>query len=573
MKLQPSNALLVSQSFTLREVLIEFSAPGKPYCGLCIILNDSESLFGVITDADLIRLVSSNVNLDDPVELYAQTNPVTAPYGLSLEETLEYIQQQINQRSNLSGRLVRYVPLINSKREVCELLDIYLMASTTQPKRQQVEIYGLGFVGLTLAAKLASLNFNIYGIDCNPDLIHKILNCQPTIHEPGLNSLLSRVLSSKSLTVSTSPPSSANSQVFIIAVGTPINPETQNVDTKALDSTLDQIGLRIQKGDLVMLRSTVPVGLTRERVIPRLENVSNLKAGLDFFVAFTPERTVEGKALEELSSLPQIVGGLTRKCTLLATSFWSNVSSHIVQLETLESSELVKLINNSYRDLRFAFANSFALLADKYNIDAFKVIEAANDGYPRDQIALPSPGVGGYCLTKDPLLYSSNHPDMPHAILSRFARSANTKMTEYPIELLNRFSLFIHKQTKNLNVLIAGVAFKGTPETNDLRGSTSIEVALTLLNMGCNVYAYDAVISHTDIRSYGLNPVDLIEGANYCDAVLLLNNHPSHIDDNLLVTMNSHQSLLFDGWHQYSKSDVDLYPNIIYSTLGNINLA
>jgi len=153
-----------------------------------------------------------------------------------------------------------------------------------------------------------------------------------------------------------------------------------------------------------MLRSTVPVGTTRKQVIPVLEHYSGLAAGSGFHIAFCPERTVEGQAIQELSSLPQIVGGLTEACTEKAVSFWSTLTDTVVRVDALEAAELVKLINNSYRDLSFAFANEFALLADRYNIDATRLIAAANEGYPRDKIPRPSPGVGGYCLTKDPVV-------------------------------------------------------------------------------------------------------------------------------------------------------------------------
>ena len=135
---------------------------------------------------------------------------------------------------------------------------------------------------------------------------------------------------------------------------------------------------------LVMLRSTVPVGSTRNTVLPILENTSNLTAGVDFHIAFSPERTVEGAAMSELTTLPQVVGGLTPKCLEKAISFWRSLTDSVISAESLEAAELVKLINNSYRDLSFAFANGFSLLADKYNLDANRIIGIANEGVTQE---------------------------------------------------------------------------------------------------------------------------------------------------------------------------------------------
>ena len=128
-----------------------------------------------------------------------------------------------------------------------------------------------------------------------------------------------------------------------------------------------------------MLRSTVPLGTTRKVVIPYIEKNTNLKAGLDFFVAFTPERTIEGNALNELKSLPQIVGGYSKKCLLEARNFWSKISKTIVSVNSLEAAEMVKLINNTFRDVSFSFANEVALKCDEFNINCFELIKAANE--------------------------------------------------------------------------------------------------------------------------------------------------------------------------------------------------
>ena len=194
------------------------------------------------------------------------------------------------------------------------------------------------------------------------------------------------------------------------------------------------------KGDHVMIRSTVPVGTTRNFIIPKLNNLSKLKAGKDFYVSFVPERVVEGNALRELRSLPQIVGGLTSACLNRASKFWSTITPTIIRTSSLEASELVKLANNSFRDLSFAFANELAFVAGKFNLNAFDLIKAANNGYPRNKIPSPSPGVGGYCLTKDPILFSSSISRKKNDVmLSKVGRVVNERATKSVIFTIQKY--------------------------------------------------------------------------------------------------------------------------------------
>ena len=162
-------------------------------------------------------------------------------------------------------------------------------------------------------------------------------------------------------------------------------------------------------------------------------------------------------------------------------SFWSKICPSVISMENLEAAELVKLANNTFRDLSFAFANELALLADRYNVNAFDLIGAANDGYPRNRISKPSPGVGGYCLTKDPLLYHNSLNETSNNVtFGSQSRKINSISQYYPRKILEEFCIHTGLNIKNLKVLIMGMAFKGEPETNDLRGSVSIELYRSL---------------------------------------------------------------------------------------------
>jgi nucleotide sugar dehydrogenase len=350
-------------------------------------------------------------------------------------------------------------------------------------------------------------------------------------------------------------------------VGTPIDEEGA-ANLEALGTVCKSIGERLSRGSLVMVRSTVPVGTTRSFVKGLLEKYSGLKAGEQFNLAFTPERTVEGNAIRELTTLPQIIGGLTPRCAERASMFWQSITHSVVQAEGLEAAELVKLINNSYRDLSFAFSNGLALLADRYNLQASKLVDAANEGYPRNPIPRPSPGVGGYCLTKDPFLYATVAKEGMHATLARAGRKANCDAAEYPLNLLERYSRQIKKPINELVVLLVGIAFKGTPETNDIRGSTAIFIADRLNKVGSKVIGYDATIEDAELKKYDIKAVELLEGAGKCDVLMILNNHPKNLASGLVARLSSRPTLLFDGWSMLQREDIERHPNITYASMG-----
>ena len=162
----------------------------------------------------------------------------------------------------------------------------------------------------------------------------------------------------------------------------------------------------LKKGDLIIFRSTLPIGTTNNILIPIINKFSNLLVGVDVSVAFAPERTVEGAALRELKENPQIIGGYDDLSTSKALSFFNNFSPTVIKVSSLEAAELCKLLDNSYRDNRFAFINQFIPLAEKLKIDLSNVVDAVNQGYSRNNLPKPSPSVGGTCLYKDPHILS-----------------------------------------------------------------------------------------------------------------------------------------------------------------------
>jgi len=555
-------------SESVRGVLKRMAVRGRRLSVLALICNADNVLLGVASQGDMLRLIAEGFDIDEPITNAMVGDPVTCPVGTDRETIITIVRNQLRESNKTKNELTRFVPLVDRHGRVVDVCDVYESIAEMSHGHEYIAIYGMGFVGLTLAASLASRGHYVTGIDTNTQLIDSLNSANVHIHEPRLKEVVRSSLNDGRLKFVNVPPDNHN-RVVIFAVGTPVN-EKEQADLKMIMSVAEDSASKLRKGDLVILRSTVPLGTTRSLILPILEGGSNLVAGRDFHLTFCPERTVEGSAMVELTSLPQIVGGLTARCTEIAITFWQSLTDSVVKTESLEAAELVKLINNSFRDLSFAFANGVSLLADTYNIDASRLIAAANEGYPRNSIPQPSPGVGGYCLTKDPYLYASFSPDSDYAKLSIQGRKTNEKAMHYPIEVVKKYCSQLGVDLSDMNILLLGIAFKGWPQTNDTRGSTSLVVADELKRRTRSLYVYDSVIGKERIMGLGYIPYGLDGPVSKFDILLILNNHPDNasIVENLVPNFINRRGLIFDGWSMLDRFEVEKYQDLVYACMG-----
>ena len=567
MKKSLEQLVVLAQPYeSLKSIITRMGRGGESMFGLALVVDERMVLKGVINNGDVMRLLADGIALERPASEVMVRQPITASFNASDQEILQTVRLKLFRRTAGKKDVTRYVPLIDENGVVRDVVDIYTVLSRSPKQGEHIEVYGLGFVGLTLAVALAGRGHFVTGIDTNGPLVKQLLAGNPHVFEPRLPDMLRRALSDD-LVVFRTTPAEEHHRIVVIAVGTPVE-DDGSVSLSALEATCEVVGQRLRQGDLIMLRSTVPVGTTSGLVREILESGSGLKAGDEFHLAFTPERTVEGQAMQELTLLPQIVGGLTNRCAEMATAFWQTLTDSVVLVDSLEAAELVKLINNGYRDLSFAFANGLALLADNFNLDANRVIAAANEGYPRNPIPKPSPGVGGYCLTKDPFLYASVDPKGCHGLLSCQGREVNRLAGLYPVQVVLRFAERIGRSVSELSIVVVGLAFKGLPETNDLRGSSGVDVCRELLLHGCEVLGSDAIVEDKAIEALGIKPVKLHEAAERCDAMLILNNHPGNVPNGLIKRLHGRPALLFDGWSLLDRREVEQYKGIIFATMG-----
>ena len=237
-------------------------------------------------------------------------------------------------------------------------------------------------------------------LDIDMDRCSMINRAESPFFEEGMQEALEIAVKGGFLDANTDPSFISECGVVISAIGTTISDDGEP-DVKSVNNLAKTICEYLQPEALFILKTTLPIGSTN-----KIANIIAEKSGLvleeSLFVAFSPERIVEGKAMEELRSLPKIVGGIGSKSTERACKFMKNFGGRVIQVANSETAEMCKLIDNAYRMTRFGFSSDVALVASQYEIDAYEAIRASNLDYKRNDIPLPSVGVSGYCLTKDP---------------------------------------------------------------------------------------------------------------------------------------------------------------------------
>ena len=424
-------------------------------------------------------------------------------------------------------------------------------------------VVGTGHIGLPLAAVLADAGFEVTGYDTNDDFISRVnATGAADFREDGLDELLATHLH-KSLTLTSSPP--AGQDVYIITVGTPLERGTQRPSLDRIRVAVQRIAPAFRPDPLVILRSTVSIGTTRNVVLPEIRRHAQR-----FGLAFCPERTIEGKAIPEMRSLPQIVGGLDDESADRAEALFRLITPTIVRVSSLEAAEMIKLINNTYRDLTFAFANEIALIAERMGLSAAEMIHAANVDYPRSNVAQPG-FVGGPCLEKDALILidSLKKIDFKPRVIEE-ARKINQAMPEHVaariIEELRR----LRRAPARARILITGFAFKGRPATEDVRGSAAIPLMHRLQSSRIEVWGHDFVTPEKVIADLGARACTLEEGFEEADGVIIMNNHPGYRTANIpaLARRLRAPAFFFDSWRLFDIRDFREVPGLRYAPLG-----
>ncbi|MCL4530723.1 MAG: nucleotide sugar dehydrogenase [Chloroflexi bacterium] len=392
-------------------------------------------------------------------------------------------------------------------------------------KFNKICVLGLGYIGLPTASTFAANRVNVIGVDINPQIVETLRNGGIHIHEPGLRTVVEAALKSGNLSIATKP---EPADAFIIAVPTPFHENKfgeydgqkyKLADMRAVTSATEAIIPVLQKGNLVVLESTSPPRTTIELVAPILAR-SGLQAGRDFHLAYSPERVLPGQILRELVENARVIGGVTPESAQAGADLYSIfVKGEIVQTDAT-TAEMVKLMENTYRDVNIAIANEFSRLADKFGVDVWEAISLANR-HPRVKILSPGPGVGGHCISVDPWFFVETAPELTPLIYH--SRRVNDSQPHYVVELIKRAV----GNLKGKKIAALGLAYK--PDVDDLRESPASEVVHLLQSEGALVKAWEPF--KPDANLPNINMASSLDNAlQDADAIALLVKHTEFVN-------------------------------------------
>jgi len=432
----------------------------------------------------------------------------------------------------------------------------------------EVCILGLGYVGLTLAVAMADIGFKVTGVEVRDDVLALLDAGRAHFYEPGLEEKLKRVRRIGNFAAVKRIPDGFAGTVFIVTVGTPLGADGRS-RLDMVENVSREVGSHLKPGDLVIMRSTVKLGITRDVVVPILD-----AARKDYQLAFCPERTLEGKALVELRQLPQIVGGLTTEAAVRAAQLFALLTPTVVRVSDVETAEMIKLVDNAQRDVAFAYANEVARACDVVGISAAEVIQAGKLGYPRTNLPMPGP-VGGPCLEKDPHILAEGLRErgiVPEVTMA--ARALNERQPREVVSFLGQKLRSIKNFPERPVITLMGLAFKGQPATDDLRGTMArpILAALRETFAGAEFRGYDAVVSLEGVAGFGLSPrATLAEAFSGSNLTLILNNHlvfsSMPLEDH--AALMARPGLIYDFWNCFTASALHLPTGIGYMALGS----
>ena len=363
-------------------------------------------------------------------------------------------------------------------------------------------ILGLGYIGLPTAAVLARAGHRVIGVDVNADVVATVNEGRIHIVEPDLDQAVASSVASGSFSAQHTP---APADVFLIAVPTPFRSGSDGIPQPDIDYVLAAaraIAPVLRPGNLVLLESTSPVSTT-EQVANVIAQSSSLTID-QFHIAYCPERVLPGRILQELVSNDRVIGGLTAAAVHAAKAFYASFCQGELLPTTARTAELVKLTENSFRDVNIAFANELSLVCDHLDINVRELIRLANH-HPRVNVLQPGCGVGGHCIAVDPWFIASAAPHCTPLIQA--ARSVNDGKAQWVIDhVISRAAALEDQLGRPARIGCLGLAFK--PDVDDLRESPALHITIELLRAGLKVLACEPNLSdHPTIKLHELGQV------------------------------------------------------------------
>jgi nucleotide sugar dehydrogenase len=394
----------------------------------------------------------------------------------------------------------------------------------------RVTVVALGKIGLPLAVQFASKGHDVVGVDVNPDVVDQVnRGVEPFPGEAELADRLARVVRQDKLRATTDYSLAVpKSDAVVVVVPLFVDDESWQPDFGWMDSAAREIAANLSPGTLVSYETTLPVGMTRHRWKPMLEEGSGLVEGEDFHLVFSPERVLTGRIFADLRKYPKLIGGLSPAGAARAAAFYRAVldfderpdldrENGVWDLGSAEAAEMAKLAETTYRDVNIGLANQFARFATEHGIDVYEVIEAANS-QPYSHIHRPGIAVGGHCIPIYPRLYLWGDPD---ATVVRAAREANAAMPEYTVGLLAAAI----GSLSGKRVVVLGASYRSRVKETAFSGVFSTVEALRAA--GAEVLVQDPLYGDAELEKLGFAQYHLGE---FVDAAVVQTDHAEYRD-------------------------------------------
>jgi UDP-N-acetyl-D-mannosaminuronic acid dehydrogenase len=381
---------------------------------------------------------------------------------------------------------------------------------------KKVCVLGLGYIGLPTASMFATHGIDVVGVDVNPHVVETLNQGKIHIEEVGLAELVKQAVADGKFVVKLQPEAA---DAFIIAVPTPIKND-KSAEMKMVAAAAKMILPHLMAGNLVILESTSPPNTTAGLIQPILEK-SGLVAGEDFYLAYSPERVLPGKILHEMMYNARVIGGINEASTQAGRELYETFVQGEITLTTATTAEVVKLMENTFRDVNIALANEFGLVAEHLGINVWEAIELANR-HPRVNILKPGPGVGGHCIAVDPWFLVEAAPKITPLI--KTARQVNDGMPGRVVGRLKELLASQPQGDKPKAVAVLGLAYKA--DVDDARESPAMTVVDGLLSLGYDVRLSDPWVK--DLHGLNLPLVSVEDAVKEADCVVVLTDHKAY---------------------------------------------
>jgi len=414
--------------------------------------------------------------------------------------------------------------------------------------KYNLAVIGLGYVGLPLAIEAANSKLKVAGYDINEsvvDSLNKSISHVEDISDKVLQDALS-----KDLIITSDSSVLGDSEYIVISVPTPLT--DYQPDLSYVEAATKSIAENLKKGQIIILESTTYPGTTLEIVKPILEKISSLVAGEDFLLGYSPERIDPGNKEWTFKNTPKIVSGINETSLKKISEFYNSIIDEVVEVSGTREAEMVKLVENTYRQVNIAMVNELAILSNMLDIDIWEVVDAAKTKPFGFQSFRPGPGVGGHCIPIDPkyLSFKTRQIGQPVRFVE-LAQEINNSMPNYVIsrisELMNKKEILL----KNSKILLLGVAYK--KDIGDTRESPAIDIIESLLEKSAEVSFYDPYVDELIVNKESILKEQDLESISNYDMVIIHTPHTSFSK----IDFENIKSLIFDTTGSFTISNAE----------------